>query len=274
MKKQIIVISGLVIVLGLFIAEETSAEESYPKSAKSEGLVDFKTSDGGITPIDPTTPEPGEVSPVPPNNTTGLLRLDQVPTLDFGTIEIKGSAVQSPANYIRLNKVDQTLLYYVPAYLQLTDERGTNSGWSVTTELSDFTAMAKDTGEKVEGVESLRGATITFKNGQVMNHSGMTESEVSLVSPTPNNDIVLEARDGAGSKEILAASEGQGMGVWTDSFYENDGSLTGPPTSPVSQSDPSIELSVPGTAKKSQDYHYVSTITWTVATTPETTRGL
>ncbi|RST96483.1 hypothetical protein CBF35_06115 [Vagococcus salmoninarum] len=264
-----------VLLLGTVVLSETSfADVTYPQSAKTEGIVNFKDSDGTQTPVDPTDPEPGEVAPTPPNGTTGLLRLDQVPNLDFGTIEIKGQEVKAPASYVKLNNLEGELLYFVPAYFQVTDERGTNAGWTVTTGLTAFKAMDKTTGAPVAGVENLKGASITFDNGQLMNHSGLNDQEIAVLSPEVNNGITLVAEDGAPSQTMLSANVDEGMGVWTESFYVNDGSLSAPPTSQVAKSDESIELSVPGTARKSKEYNYVSTITWTLAATPEAVKGL
>lgn len=274
MKVSTLVCTSALLLGAIALSETSFADVTYPQSAKTEGIVNFKDSDGTQTPVDPTNPDPGEVAPTPPNGTTGLLRLDQVPNLDFGTIEIKGQEVKAPASYVKLNNLEGELLYFVPAYFQVTDERGTNAGWTVTTGLSAFKAMDKTTGEVAADIEILKGASITFNNGQLMNHSGLNDQEIAALSPEVNNGITLVAEEGAPSQTMLSAKADKGMGVWTESFYTNDGSLTAPPTSQVVKSDESIELSVPGTAKKSKDYNYVSTITWTLAATPETVKGL
>lgn len=267
MKQSKIILSSL-LVSSILLASGGVALAA-DTSATTDGIVQFKDASGEKNPVDPTEEDPKPVDPEIPVGTDGLLRLDQVPTLNFGTVEIKGQEVKAPVQYVKLNKTDGSLLYYVPAYLQVTDERGTNAGWSVSAQLDSFKAVDKTTNQVVSGVEPLKGATVSFKNGQVKNHSGLTATEVASSQPTAYDVIDLEANDTVGAQKILGATAEKGMGTWTNSYYTNDGSLLAPPTAQTVETDNSIELSIPGTAKKSKEYNYVSTITWTVSDTPD-----
>lgn len=271
MKLTKVALTGLLtsgILLGATV--QAHADVTYPQSATTKGSVKFKDGDGKPEIVNPVDPGGPVVTPVPPVGTEGLLRLDQVPTLDFGTVEIKGSEVKTGAKYVRLNKVGtEDLAFYTPAYIQLTDQRGNNGGWTVTTKMSAFTAMESDI--PVAGVDTLEGATVTFKNGQLTNHSGVTGSALTDILPTAYSNVVLSAENMATDKKIMGAEAGKGTGIWVNNFYDTQGgTVSVPPSSQDAEvADSSIELAIPGTAKKSKDYTYVSTITWTVSSTPD-----
>lgn len=272
MKLTKLTITGLLtsgILLGAVVPAH-AADVTYPQSATTEGSVKFKEGEGTPDVVNPLDPDGPDVTPVPPVGTEGLLRLDQVPTLDFGTVEIKGSEVKSGAKYVRLNKAGtEDVAFYTPAYIQLTDQRGNNGGWTVTTKMSAFTAMEADV--PVAGVETLEGATVTFKNGQLTNYSGMTGAGLNAILPTAYSNVVLSANNSATDKKLMGAEAGKGTGTWVNNFYDTQGgTVTAPPSSQDGEvTDSSIELAIPGTAKKSKDYTYVSTITWTVSSTPD-----
>lgn len=271
MKLTKVALTGLLasgILLGAVVPAH--ADVTYPQSATTKGSVKFKDGDGKPDVVNPVDPDGPPVTPVPPVGTEGLLRLDQVPTLDFGTVEIKGSEVKSAAKYVRLNeKGTETLAFYTPAYVQLTDQRGNNAGWTVTTKMSAFTAMEADV--PVAGVDTLEGATVTFKNGELTNHSGVKGTELTAILPTAYSDVVLSAENTATDKKLMGAEVGKGTGTWVNNFYDTKGgTVTAPPSSQDAEAtDATIELAIPGTAKKSKDYTYVSTITWTVSSTPD-----
>lgn len=248
-------------------ASPALADVTYPQTVDTNGVVQFKDSDGKPAPVDPTDPDPNPVEPEIPAGTSGLVRLDQVPTLDFGTATIRGTKETQGAKYVRLNNIGGELRYFVPAYVQVTDERGTNAGWNVKVKASEFKAYDGDT--LSEDQAGLVGATISFKNAHVNNHSGMTAPEITQYSPVAN-EVIVDASATSTDKVLLDAAATKGMGIWSTSFFDAPAGTAIPTSTDIANvpQDASIELAIPGTAQKSKDFRYESTLTWTISDTP------
>ncbi|MGX7418179.1 WxL domain-containing protein [Carnobacterium gallinarum] len=267
MKLTKVVLTTLLASTALIGAALPVQAATFP--ASTDGIVNFKDADGTAAPVDPTEEGKEPVKPVPPTSTSGLLRFDQVPTLNFGTVEIKGEEVTQAAQYVRLNDEMDAFKKYTPAYLQITDERGSNAGWSVNLKASSFSAYADVAATTpVAGVEDLIGAEISMKSAKVKSHSNVGDA---LKPTVVTSTLALNEN----AQTVLSAGVGKGMGIWSSSFYKDEtGTLTAPPFTTdeaVIPTDDTIELKIPGTAKKSKDYTYKSTLEWVLSDTPDTT---
>ena len=210
----------------------------------SNGVITF-TPNNDITnpvdPIDPTNPVK-PVDPTDPNGpnpgTAGPLSIDYASSLDFGSQKItsKNEVYKAKAQkYLDKDGVEKT----GPNFVQVTDNRGTEAGWTLQMKQNHQFKTADD--------EVLTGAEITFKNGNVVTASDSAK-------PTGKATIVADP-DGA-LQDVMAAKAGQGAGTYlldwgTDAATAAD----------------SIELSVPGSTTKYAK-EYTTTFTWVLTDAP------
>lgn len=90
-------------------------------------------------------------------------------------------------------------------------------GWNVKVKASEFKAYDGDT--LSEDQAGLVGATISFKNAHVNNHSGMTAPEITQYSPVAN-EVIVDASATSTDKVLLDAAATKGMGIWSTSFFD------------------------------------------------------
>ncbi len=190
MKKTTALLAGLgttVLVTSLLPATTFAAD----KTAESNANITFIAGTGPVAPVDPLNPI-NPLDPTDPDNPTdlptgdtGALTLDYVSSIDFGSHEVSsGTEV-----YSSISK---------KPFIQVSDRRGTGAGWSVSATASKFTDGAN---------ESLRGAKITFENGEAVTGSSTSNA------PTSTQTVELPT-DGTTSASVMVASSNQGMGTW------------------------------------------------------------
>ncbi|MDM5246178.1 WxL domain-containing protein [Lysinibacillus sp. G4S2] len=213
----------------------------------SKTIIQFEASEGIITPpVDPTNPEnPDPVIPVDPTDpdkpvdpgTPGPLSIDYASSLDFGMQKIT-STTQIYKAKAQLFKGDRGP---GPNYVQVSDTRGTDAGWSL---------QVKQNGQfkSVKG-KILDGAEITFKNAQVNTASASPKPSISKskFSLKPDGNGVAE--------NIMTAKVNEGSGTYVLAFGDNN---TG---------GNSIELNVPGATTKYAE-KYSTSLTWTLTDVP------
>lgn len=218
----------------------------------TSGSVEFIPSTDVTLPVDPTDPDT-VVTPTNPGGTTvtpgtpGPLSIDFASTLDFGLNQISSVDQTYFANpqVVSITAEDSTVTTKnVPNYVQVTDNRGTNSGWTLKVkqngQLTNATAPLNTT---------LTGAQISLKNGTaVSNMSGVT-------SPTTISNIIL---DPSGAESIvMSAAVNTGAGTWVDAF----GAIE---TVDGVEKNTSVTLFVPGSTPKDA-VKYSTTLTWTLS---------
>ncbi|AHI55062.1 WxL domain-containing protein [Listeria ivanovii] len=276
-SKTVKVTAASLIALGLMVTPALSgdfAKAATTVTRDSTGTIEF---DNSTTPDpkpidpDPIGPDPVVPDPVnPPVGTDGLWIL-AVSDWDFG---IHNSAVLS-SGALNVNAADDTISTYVdtngngqqdlPAeasvsksvtpYAQISDVRGTNSGWTLSVTGSAF----KDSSTPAK---TIAGAQLTIPKSTV-------SSATSTAQAPTGYDNVTISMTGAGAVPVMAArdmqaatptnfSDDEGMGTWTDSF----GSAA------VNATDVSKpKLSIPQNVVVA-DGTYESTLTWTLSDTP------
>lgn len=215
----------------------------------TRGLIEFEPSDGPTDPVDPEKPtDPVKpVDPIDPNKpvdpgTNGPLSIDFASSLNFGKQKISSknevyyAAAQTYHKYDAEGNVIEELTTG-PNYVQVTDNRGTEAGW---------TLKVKQNGQFKNGEKELTGAVITFKNGHVVTASDSKK-------PTAQAIVSLDA-DGS-ETDMMSAASGEGAGTYLTDWGT------------ASNADKSIELSVPGSTTKYAG-KYNTTMTWTLTDVP------
>ncbi|HAA3009838.1 TPA_asm: WxL domain-containing protein [Listeria monocytogenes] len=276
-SRTVKVTTASLLALGLIVApvlsgDFASAATSVTKDSK--GIVKF---DKSTTPDpDPVNPDPVDPDPVipdptdPPVGTDGLWIL-AVSDWDFGTHNV--SSLSSGA--LNVHAADDTISTYVDAngngqqdlpgevsvtkkvtpYEQISDVRGTNTGWTLSVTGSAF----KDSSTPAK---TIPGAELTIPKSTVSSATSTAQA------PTGYDSVTISMTGGAAvpvmaAKDMQTATptnfnDDQGMGTWTDSFGSQAVSATD--TSKPKLSIPKNVVVADGT--------YQSTLTWTLSDTP------
>ncbi len=238
---QISATSAMVLTLLVGGATTTIAAGNTGGSATSKGAVSFKANTNPTDPIDPTDPtDPIDpTDPVDPG-TPGPLSLDYASNLNFDMNEISTKDEVYHATLVEVKDGESTR--EVPNFVQVTDKRGTNAGW---------TLEVKQNGQ--------------FKNNDTLNKEligsqiSLTKTKANSISvataPTVNTTIELDPT-GASSK-VMSAAKDAGAGTWVASFGKDN-----------TEAKDAITLAVPGKTVKDA-VAYETTLTWTLTDTPE-----
>ncbi|EIN6611616.1 WxL domain-containing protein [Listeria monocytogenes] len=276
-SRTVKVTTASLLALGLIVApvlsgDFASAATSVTKDSK--GIVKF---DKSTTPDpDPVNPDPVDPDPVipdptdPPVGTDGLWIL-AISDWDFGTHNV--SSLSSGA--LNVHAADDTISTYVDAngngqqdlpgevsvtkkvtpYAQISDVRGTNTGWTLSVTGSAF----KDSSTPAK---TIPGAELTIPKSTVSSATSTAQA------PTRYDSVTISMTGGAAvpvmaAKDMQTATptnfnDDQGMGTWTDSFGSQAVSATD--TSKPKLSIPKNVVVADGT--------YQSTLTWTLSDTP------
>lgn len=214
----------------------------------STGSVEFVPNTDPTKPVDPIDPTKS-VNPINPDGggpdpgTAGPLSIDYVSSVSFGKNKITNQDMTYFAEPQKL--ADGTVK---PNYVQVTDTRGTNGGWTLTV--------------KQEG--QLKNATITNKEltGSVISFTqGAAVSIASSIAPTVN-DVTLDPSGAAST--VMSASVGAGALTWLNVFGSlEDTEVNGETV----QKNKAITLSIPGTTPKDA-VSYSTDLTWTLSDVP------
>ncbi|EAF9307056.1 WxL domain-containing protein [Listeria monocytogenes] len=276
-SRTVKVTTASLLALGLIVApvlsgDFASAATSVTKDSK--GIVKF---DKSTTPDpDPVNPDPVDPDPVipdptdPPVGTDGLWIL-AVSDWDFGTHNVSSLS----SGVLNVHAADDTISTYVDAngngqqdlpgevsvtkkvtpYAQISDVRGTNTGWTLSVTGSAF----KDSSTPAK---TIPGAELTIPKSTVSSATSTAQA------PTGYDSVTISMTGGAAvpvmaAKDMQTATptnfnDDQGMGTWTDSFGSQAVSATD--TSKPKLSIPKNVVVADGT--------YQSTLTWTLSDTP------
>ncbi|MBF2488487.1 WxL domain-containing protein [Listeria marthii] len=276
-SRTVKVTTASLLALGLIVApvlsgDFASAATSVTKDSK--GIVKFdKSTTPDPTPVNPDPVDPDPVIPDPtdpPVGSDGLWIL-AVSDWDFGTHNV--SSLSSGA--LNVHTADDTISTYVDTngngqqdlpgevsvskkvtpYAQISDVRGTNTGWTLSVTGSEF----KDASTPAK---TIPGATLTIPKSTVGSATSTAQA------PTGYDSVTISMTGGA-AVPVMAAKDNQtatptnfnddeGMGTWTDSFGSAASSATD--TSKPKLSIPQNVVVADGT--------YESTLTWTLSDTP------
>lgn len=253
----------LALASGAVISTDAQAAEADGGTYNSNGKVGFEAnkSTKPVDPVDPTDPTKPPVTPVDPTDpngpnpgTAGPLSIDYASSIDFGLNEISNEDkvyYANPQTYS--GDVDDTA-----NYVQVTDRRGTNAGWSLS---------VKQNGQ--------------FKNDTTQNKE-LTGSKISLVagtvtSPTtnavfPTTTVAELDPTGEATSPILSAAKTQGSGTFANSFGELETvKITVADEEKDVIKNTGISLAVPGNTPKDA-VDYTTSLTWILTDAPGQTK--
>mgnify|MGYP001054749034 CR=1 FL=1 len=160
-------------------------------------------------------PNPPIVNPTDPDDSTGskgLLTLDYASSLQFGEIKLNTHSInKSPENTV----LDENNQKVTPKFgAQVTDIRGTGTGWNLKVSLSPFKGIAI-------GEHTLKGAQLVLPKGEaVTNESADEEAKPTAKEVTLNAD--------SQENDLFTATVSQGMGSWFDEMKAEQIKLRAP----------------------------------------------
>ncbi|EUJ25301.1 WxL domain-containing protein [Listeria cornellensis] len=233
-KKLVVITTITAGALSAFTATASAAEST----GTSQAGINFTEGVGPTFPVDPSDPtkplDPNDpLNPTDPETgNTGSLTLDYVSSMDFGEQEISSSIETYSSTSIR-------------PFIQVTDRRGSGTGWAVTAKASEF----KDE----EGKASLKGAEIALKNAEI--------SSASHTAAKPSSEQLIElSMDGVTEAKVVSAGVDEGMGTWVNRWFgdtpEEAGSLND-----------NVQLTIP--AGSATVGAHEAKVTWTLTDAPE-----
>ena len=241
MKKINSLVLATAILAGITLAPAaTLAAENYD----SNGMITFAPNGDPTDPKDPLDPaNPG--TPIDPTDpagpkpgTAGPLSIDYASSLDFGIQKITSQTMVYKAGAQNYSDENGTAKVG-PNYVQITDNRGTEDGWTLQMKQNGQFATAQS--------EELTGAAVTFKNGNVVTAS---------TSTSPTGQATITADPSGAYQDVMSAKDGEGAGTYLLDWGTN-----------ATDAADSIELSVPGATTKYAK-QYLTTFTWTLTDTP------
>lgn len=196
----------------------------------------------------------------------GPLRIDSVSVIHFGSQPLKGDTIIANAIYTtaEVNAQGQ----YVPLHIETTDDRGTNTGWSLQVKQSqEFTEQPE---------ESVALADLSVLTGAELTLSATESYDESLISELGKNKpskLGQKVRMNTDFQTIVEAKVGEGIGSWGTYFGELVDEVT---TETVSRRGASqgvenqeITLKIPGQIAKKADVNYQGELIWVLVATPE-----
>ncbi|MEW4402273.1 WxL domain-containing protein [Enterococcus sp. AN402] len=224
MKKTVLLASLLTTSL-LVGVQTTHAEVKSEAESKSTVKTIVGDNKEPVDPLDPTNPD--QPNPDPENPGTGNpgpLSLDYVSNIEFGKQEIKGKDAVYNA------KTEHP-------YVQVSDRRGTGTGWTLKASVEEF--------KNEDASKLLKGAELSLKNGEI-------KTSIGNVSEKPQGyDVILNKE----MQVIMQAGTDAGMGSWLDVFSGKKDDNT------------NVQLKVPaGSAYADQTYS--SVIHWELTDAP------
>lgn len=242
-------LTAAAIALGVLAAPlRTMAEDGG--IYQSNGMVEFRASEDPTNPVDPTDPT-DPIQPIDPTDpegpnpgTNGPLSIDFASSLDFGVQKITSEDQVYYAAAQKYQSLDEEgkptgIIKEGPNFVQVTDNRGTESGWTLkVNQDGQFTSASG---------KELTGAEITFKNGHVV-----TISE----SGKPAGQETMTLNPDGTQQNVMVASAGNGAGTYLLDWGTD--AETGAK---------SIELNVPGATTKYAE-KYSTKLVWTLTDVP------
>lgn len=222
---------------------------------ESTGKLEFIPGTDPTDPVDPENPDPtNPVKPIDPTDpqgpnpgTTGPLSIDYTSSLDFGKNKITN---KDEIYYANAQEFSERLAgEFRGSYAQITDNRGTNGGW--TLKLKQKTQFKSDTAIKYK---ELLGAKLSLSESTAVSKSvGVESPTVHNVTLNPGSEVT-----------IMSAGKGNGSGTWVSRFGKAEKMTI---DGEIVQKNKAVTLEVPGNTPK-EAVTYVTKLIWTLTDTP------
>lgn len=265
MTKKALFLASAITVLGTAIATPAFADGGQ---FNSKGSVEFTPATTPTAPVSPLNPDPDK--PIAPSNpdgsrpepgTAGPLSIDFASSLDFGSQQITSKTMSYNASAQKYTDLDGKNATSGPDFVQLTDNRGSFSGWTLS--------IKQDGQFKTQNNVALDGATVSFNNAQHVAANGSTDGVTALSNFTLNpNGATVPVMSGAAANTGTNGTAGTHLLRFGDanSLSTQDTNGTGASRGTTDQA---IKLTVPGqTAKMAAKY--ATTFNWILSDTPNT----
>ncbi len=252
-------IQAMVVLLLLSFIIPTEVHAGQNRSGESKAVFEFMPGGGEEaepTPIvDPELPQYSIEPDADENGENGVtgntaeLRIDYVSNFSFGSQPISSheqvfhaALIQADAEHTADGRIE------VPAFVQVTDLRGTARGWTLSVRQNDYFTVSSGeyTGTR------LTGARLILSN--IRTNAVLTEERAEAVREEIIFDTVGEYHN------LMTASGGQGTGIQVAHFGEYD---QGQKNSALS----SVSLEVPAAVRKIAA-PYQTSFTWLLADVP------
>ncbi|GAX48032.1 WxL domain-containing protein [Pseudolactococcus reticulitermitis] len=225
-----------------------AARATTTQTYDSDGYVAFTAGTDRTGPVDPQNPTEA-VTPVNPSGTTpegpsianASLTIVYASSFDFGAHPISNRAESYKAAAQALNDGSTRT-----NYVQVSDNRGTFSGWHLKVTLTDFTTA--DTALRANGHSTLAGATVTLGDAAIQGAATANPADIY----TPLTVLVPTVQ----SPTLLGATAGHGSGTNLLDFGGTDGA----------SKDTAVTLSVPAGVAGAASY--TADLTWQLDDTP------
>lgn len=164
--KKTLTTAGVALALGLFagVATTAHADDATDTAQDSNAQFSVQAADGGA-----------------------VLKLNQVPGFDFGTVS-QSDLISGDATKLSLDSTDT-------GTLNVTDYRGTNTGWNVNAKVTDFT-NDKDTFGATSFTLHTGKTTLTADN-----FAGGVTDKADLVQ---GGDVLATTEDSTGTGSTTA----------------------------------------------------------------------
>ncbi|MGX6962654.1 WxL domain-containing protein [Vagococcus xieshaowenii] len=274
MKKMIGVALMSTMVLGSLSTTSLAEENEGGTLSRDDNAVNFISGDGPIAPTDPTDPDPDiPVQPMDPEHpgepdkptpTSGPLSIDYASKLYFGMnkISTKTANYKAIAQHITLKNAEEgePTEKDVPSYVQITDQRGSLSGWNLSVTQTD---KFKD----VSGAP-LENAQISISDANIQTKAEDKEGLTYVGS------FALTVGK---SQPLMSAAEGHGAGTFVYSMGNEESLVSekdynkmdenGMPLEGDAIKNKSILLNVPANAKIKATC-YTTNLNWVLGNTP------
>lgn len=243
MKKSQMILLSTMLLGGLFSTVSVAAADGGEYT--SNGVINYVPNTETTDPVDPLDPEQ-PVTPVDPTNpdgkpnpgTNGPLSIDFASSLVFGEQKIT-SKTQTYYAAAQKYKDASDVEKEGPNFVQVSDNRGTETGWTLKVKQNAQFKTAED--------QELTGAKITLSNGNVVTGS-------QSAKPT---GVATFSLDPSGSESlVMSAKNGEGAGTYLMDWGNS-----------VDTAKNSIALEVPGSTTKYAKA-YQTTFTWTLTDAP------
>lgn len=193
----LLIVASLVLGVGSFLTPTLAAAESTTSMQKSTGQVTLKPGSptGPVAPVNPDgsgNPFPGD--PLDPGNegtgSQGQLTLDYVSNLKFKQQQVTGAFIQATATNPR-------------AFVQVSDRRGTGTGWSLLLKPEPLVGQ-QDATKLTQATLSLGTSYfLPSENSGQVNYPSVVAANAL---PIGSYSLVAQAQD--------VPAQPQGVGTW------------------------------------------------------------
>lgn len=248
------------------LADVSNGDKGGEKT--SNGLVEFFPSSSITDPKDPEDPngkpdpenpetpwDPKDPENKPEPGTKGPLSIDFASNLNFGENKITNEDETYFARAQNFYDKEGKVTKVRPNYVQISDNRGTNAGWTLTVrQEGQFKAEKKTLNSE------LKNAVITLKAPNVQSNSNATK-------PEAEKEIVLNPSKV--ESPVMSAANEAGAGTWTNAWgtVEEVTEMNKKGEEVKANVTKEVTLDVPGSTSKDA-VKYATKLTWILSDQP------